>query len=109
MTRALSSNPLTIYNDPARGQRCEAAGLAGLSVSRIDGLAALKQFSSVIDRLNLASAQPNPFLSSAFLMCYALHNEYYTPGREERLFLVREGDRVIGCAPMRRSIDRLQG
>jgi hypothetical protein len=39
----------------------------------------------VIDRLNSASAHRNPFLSSAFLLCYALRNEYYVPGREERL------------------------
>jgi len=63
----------------------------------------------VIDQLNLASAHPNPFLSSAFLLCYALRNEYYTPGREERRFIMREGERLIGCAPMRRSIDRRRG
>jgi hypothetical protein len=109
MTRAFPSNPWTTYNDPVRGHRYEAAGLIGLSVSCVEGLAALERFSLVIDRLNLASAHPNPFLSSAFLLCYALRNEYYTPGREERLFLIREGDRLIGCAPMRRSIERLRG
>jgi hypothetical protein len=109
MTRAFSSNPGTTCNDPVHGQRREAAGPTGLSVSRVDGLAALERFASVIDRLNLASAHPNPFLSSAFLLCYALRSEYHTPGREECLFLFREGDRLVGCAPMRRSIDRRRG
>jgi hypothetical protein len=107
MTRAFPSNQWTTCNDPVRWH--EAAGPTGLSVSCVDGLAALERFSSVIDRLNLASAHPNPFLSSAFLMCYALRVEYHTPGREERLFLIREGDRLIGCAPMRRSIDGRRG
>src|ERR1700730_12618658 len=109
MTRAFPSNPWTTYNDPVRGHRYEAAGLTGLSVSSVEGLAALERFSLVIDRLNLASAHPNPFLSSAFLLCYALRSEYHTPGREECFFLIREGDRLIGCAPMRRSIDRRRG
>jgi CelD/BcsL family acetyltransferase involved in cellulose biosynthesis len=109
MTRAFPSNPWTTYNDPVCRHCYEAADLTGLSVSCVEGLAALERFSLVIDQLNLASAHRNPFLSSAFLLCYALHNEYYTPGREERLFLIREGDRLIGCAPMRRSIERLRG
>jgi hypothetical protein len=109
MTRAFSSNPRTTCDEPVRGQHHEAADPTGLSVSCVDGLAALERFSSVIDRLNLASAHPNPFLSSAFLRCYALRVEYHTPGREERLFLIRDGDRLIGCAPMRRSIDRGRG
>src|ERR1700722_19979076 len=106
MTRAFP-NPWTTCNDPARGH--EAAGPTALSVSCVHGLAALERFSSEIDRLNLASAHPNPFLSSAFLLCYALRSEYHTPGREECFFLIREGDRLIGCAPMRRSIDRRRG
>src|ERR1700742_3235149 len=108
MTRAFA-NPWTTCNDPAGGQRHKAAGPTGLSVSCVHGLAALERFSSVIDRLNVASAHPNPFLSSAFLLCYALRVEYHTPGREERLFLIWEGDRLIGCAPMRRSIERRRG
>ncbi|MEP6884237.1 MAG: GNAT family N-acetyltransferase [Gammaproteobacteria bacterium] len=78
---------------------------AGISVTSLDGITALERFASEIDRLNLASARPNPFLSSAFLVCYALHMEYYTPGRDERLFLIWQGERLIGCAPMRRSFD----
>jgi hypothetical protein len=81
-------------------------GITDLSVSSVDGVAALERFSSAIDRLNLAATRPNPFLSSAFLLCYALRIEYHTPGKEERLYLVRDGDRLIGCAPMRRSIDK---
>lgn len=82
---------------------------ARLTVSVIEGIAAIERFSSEIDRLNLASARPNPFLSSAFLTCYASHIDYYTPGREERLFLIRDGDALIGCAPMRRSSGRFGG
>src|SRR5882672_743915 len=109
MTRAFLSSSWKPDRDPVRGQRHEAAGPTGLSVSCVAGLAALERFASVIDRLNLASAHPNPFLSSAFLLCYALRVEHHTPGKEERLFLIREGDRLIGCAPMRRSIDRRRG
>lgn len=78
---------------------------AGISVTSLHGVAALERFASEIDRLNLASARPNPFLSSAFLICYALRMEYYVPGRDERLFLIWQGERLIGCAAMRRSYD----
>ena len=78
---------------------------AGISVTSLHGIAALERFATEIDRLNLVSARPNPFLSSAFLVCYALRMEYYTPGRDERLFLIWQRDRLIGCAPMRRSFD----
>jgi hypothetical protein len=80
-----------------------------LTVSVIDGIAAIERCATEIDRLNLASARPNPFLSSAFLTCYASHIDYYTPGQEERLFLIRDGEALIGCAPMRRSFDRFGG
>jgi hypothetical protein len=109
MTRVFPSNTWTTCNDPVRGQCHEAAGPTALSVSCLDGLAALERFSSVIDRFNLGSGHHNPFLSSAFLLCYALRVEHFTPGSEERLFLIWEGDRLIGCAPMRRSIDRYRG
>ena len=78
-----------------------------ISVSLVDGVAAIERFSTEIDRLNAASARPNPFLSSAFLLCYALRSEYHVPGVEERLYLIRDGERLIGCAPMRRSLDIL--
>jgi hypothetical protein len=78
-----------------------------ISVSSVDGVAAIDRFSTEIDRLNAASARPNPFLSSAFLRCYALRSEYHIPGAEERLYLVWDGGRLIGCAPMRRSLDIL--
>ena len=74
-----------------------------LTVSVIEGIAALERFATEIDRLNLTAPRPNPFMSSAFLTCYASHIDYYTPGPEERLFLIRDGDALIGCAPMRRS------
>ena len=74
-----------------------------LTVCVIDGIAAIERCASEIDRLNLASERPNPFLSAAFLNCYASHIDYYTPGQQERLFLVHEADQIIGCAPMRRS------
>jgi hypothetical protein len=76
-----------------------------LSVTVAHGIAALGTYAAQIDRLNLASARPNAFLSAAFLQCYAQHIEYYTPGKEERLFLVQDGDQLIGCAPMRWSTD----
>ncbi len=69
------------------------------------GIAALEQFSAEIDRLNLAAPRPNPFLSSAFLKTYSLKCEYHVPDKEERLYLIWDGPRLIGCAPMRRSID----
>jgi len=85
----------------AGAQRTARSDGMDLTVSAIDGVAALERFAADIDRLNLASAQPNPFLSSAFLLGYALRSEYYVPGKEERLYLIQEGDRLIGCAPMR--------
>jgi len=75
------------------------------TVVAVDGVVALTKYSAQIDRLNLASGRPNPFLSSAFLMCYALRAEYFQPGCEERLFLIWQGGRLIGCAPLRRSAD----
>ncbi len=96
-------NNVAAYARDALQPRREAG--AGVSVTCLHGITALERFASEIDRLNLASARPNPFLSSAFLVCYALRMEYYTPGRDERLFLIRQGDRLIGCAPMRRSLD----
>jgi hypothetical protein len=82
-------------------QRAARSDGMNLTVSSVDGIAALERFAAEIDRLNQASAHPNPFLSSAFLLSYALRSEYYVPGKEERLYLIREGDRLIGCAPMR--------
>ena len=85
----------------AGAQRAARADSMNLTVSSLDGVTSLERFAADIDRLNLASARPNPFLSSAFLLSYALRSEYYVPGKEERLYLIREGDRLIGCAPMR--------
>ncbi len=78
-----------------------------LVVSRLDGVRAFERHAVDIDRLNAASLRPNAFASAAFLNSYALRNEYHAPGSGEQLFLVREGGRVIGCAPMRQSRDRL--
>lgn len=78
-----------------------------LVVSRVDGVHAFERFATDIDRLNAASRRPNAFSSAGLLSCYALRNEYYTPGDGERLFLVREGTRVIGCAPMRQTLQAL--
>jgi hypothetical protein len=76
-------------------------------VSRVDGIAALLRFAKDIDRLNAASARPNAFSSAAFQTQYALRSEYHKPGSGERLFLVREHGRIIGCAPMRQARQRL--
>jgi hypothetical protein len=83
----------------------EKDACAALQVSCVQGVAAIERFFSEIDRLNRASERPNPFLSAGFLRCYALRAEYHQPGREERLYVVRDGRRVIGCAPMRLSQD----
>lgn len=84
-----------------------AHGAHPLVVSCVHGLAAFERFAADIDRLNLASARPTPFNSAAFLRCYALRIEYYRPGRDERLFLVRENGRLIGCAAMRSTVEAL--
>jgi Acetyltransferase (GNAT) domain len=75
-------------------------GTAPLSVSAIDGVTALEQFAAEIDALNAASERPNPFLSGGFLLAYSQRREYGTPDSVERLFLIREGNRLIGCFPM---------
>jgi hypothetical protein len=80
-------------------------GADALSVTVVYGIEALATHAAEIDRLNLSSVRPNAFLSSAFLRCYARHIEYYTPGKEECLFLVHAGSRLIGCAPMRSCTD----
>jgi CelD/BcsL family acetyltransferase involved in cellulose biosynthesis len=77
--------------------------LESLTVVAVKGVAALAHYASEIDRLNLVSARPNPFLSSAFLLCYAAHAEYFPAAADEVLFLIRQGARIVGCAPMRRS------
>jgi len=76
-----------------------------LRVSCVEGVAALHQFAADIDRLNRASARPNPFLSAAFLLCYSLRAEYHVPGQEERLYLIHEDARLVGIAPMRRTVE----
>jgi Acetyltransferase (GNAT) domain len=83
------------------------SAVGGLCVSSVDGVAAIERFGSMIDQLNALSSRRNPFLSAAFLLCYALRIEYYTPGREERLYLIWEGGRLIGIAPMRRSLEEV--
>jgi hypothetical protein len=87
------------------GYESEQADVISLTVVAVNGMAALASFASEIDRLNLASARPNPFLSAAFLRCFAAQNEYFDTAGGECLFLVRHGSRLIGCAPMRRSAD----
>ncbi|MFL6604096.1 MAG: GNAT family N-acetyltransferase [Steroidobacteraceae bacterium] len=81
--------------------------LSGLSVTSIAGVAALERFAADIDRLNALSSRCNPFLSAAFLRCYALRAEYHVPGDEERLYLIWEGERLVGIAPLRRSIENV--
>ncbi len=81
--------------------------VSGLSVTSIAGIACLERYAAQIDRLNALSGRCNPFLSAAFLRCYALRAEYHVPGREERLYLIWQGERLIGIAPLRRSIDKV--
>jgi len=88
-----------------RAPRRQGARAAVVSVSFADGIVALEEFAAAIDRFNRLSPRPNPFLSAKFLRCYALHSEYHVPGAEERLFLIFDGRRLIGCAPMRRTRD----
>lgn len=71
-----------------------------LSVSVVDGVAGLEKFSPDIDALNAVSSRPNPFLSGKFLLAYAKRAEYGSARSVERLFLIREGNRLIGCFPM---------
>jgi CelD/BcsL family acetyltransferase involved in cellulose biosynthesis len=90
-------------NANVRAHGDQQGDIDGLTVVAAAGVAALLKFAPEIDRLNLASTRPNPFMSSAYLLCYALRSEYFQPGRGERIFLIRQGCRLIGCAPMRRS------
>jgi hypothetical protein len=72
-----------------------------LSVKSHQGLNGLEQVAHLIDSLNLASDFPNPFLSSAYLRCSALHNEYNPDPNEIVIYTVWSGDDVIGCLPTR--------
>ena len=81
--------------------------MSTLTVSCVEGVAAIQRFASDIDRLNQAAVRPNPFNSAAFLLCYSLRSEYHDPGQEERLYLIYENERLMGIAPMRRSIEDL--
>ena len=76
-----------------------------LAVTVEHGIGALERYGAQIDRLNRTAARPNAFHSSAYFQCYAKHIEYYTPDRDERLVLVHEGERLIGCIAMRSSSD----
>ena len=107
MTGTFPSEPVAASTGQLRERPREGVEVARLSVSSVDGIAVIERFSTEIDRLNAASARPNPFLSSAFLRCYALRSEHHVPGAEERLYLIHDGERLIGCAPMRRSLDEL--
>jgi Acetyltransferase (GNAT) domain len=79
-----------------------------LSVSAIDGVAGLERFAAEIDALNTASERPNPFLSGGFLLAYARRGEYGSSRTVERLFLIREDSRLIGCFPMLMLPDAMQ-
>lgn len=86
--------------------------MSGLWVECVQGLAGLERFAHDIDRLNALCGRHNPFLSARFLRCYAVEAEYYTPGQGESLYLIREAagsadERLIGIAPLRRSIENL--
>ncbi len=74
-----------------------------LSVSGVEGLGAVTRYAAEIDRLNLESRRPNPFLSAAFLQLYGLQSEFFAPGQGELLLVVRRADRVVGLAPLRRT------
>ncbi len=76
-----------------------------LRVKRIDGVSGLVAFSAEIDRLNAASARPNPFCSSAFLGTYAKNCEDHPEGVDVRLFLVEDGERIIAALPLRHVLD----
>ena len=82
----------------------EMAADPHISVTCVHGVTALEQYAPEIDRLNQEMIRPNPFLSSAFLKTYALNCEDAVAS-EERLYLIREGHRLIGCAPLRRTAD----
>jgi len=76
-----------------------------LRVKRIDGVSGLVAFSAEIDRLNAASARPNPFRSSAFLGTYAKNCEDHPEGVNVSLFLVEDGERIIAALPLRHVLD----
>jgi CelD/BcsL family acetyltransferase involved in cellulose biosynthesis len=79
--------------------------IARLRVKRVDDVAGLQEFSAELDRLNAASARPNPFCSSDFLATYAKNCEYHPTGVDVRLFVVEDGGKLIAALPLRRAID----
>lgn len=77
-----------------------------LIVRSFPGLAAIEQFARDIDALNLASARPNPYLSTGFMRCFAQYNEYFPDSDGIRLYVVWEQDQLIGCIPLRQVADQ---
>ena len=77
-----------------------------LTVTSYAGQAALEQWATQMDDLNRASTRPNPYLSSDYLRCFSQHNEYGLKDDAIRLYTVREGEKLIGCLPLRQVQDR---
>ena len=103
MRGSFSPSPYARYEGELDRRVRDQSTVAALSVTVVEGVMALDRHAHQIDRLNLAAARPNPFNSSAFLRTYALRSEFFRPGREERLYLIRSGNRLVGCVPMRLS------
>lgn len=77
-----------------------------LTVTSYAGQAALEQWATQMDDLNRACARPNPYLSADYLRCFSRHNEYGLESDTLRIYTVREGERLIGCLPLRLMQDR---
>jgi CelD/BcsL family acetyltransferase involved in cellulose biosynthesis len=76
------------------------------SILSFSGIAALDQFAAQIDALNDSSARPNPYQSSRYLRCFAQYNEYFPDSDAIQLYTAWDGERLIGCLPLRRVKDR---
>jgi len=86
--------------------------VSGLRVNCVHGIEALQRLASDLDALNGSARRHNPFLSASYLRCYALHSEYQSRTAQQRLYLIKErsgaaSERLIGIAPMRRSLENV--
>ena len=76
--------------------------MSRLRVERFDGLQQLRLLAGVVDAVNVSSASWSPFHTSAFLIQYAIHSEFFPEGLIPYVYIAFSGDDPIGTLVTRR-------